>query len=114
VARVKIRLVLFPDYVSICSALSFSPKLEMFLEENKAEIDAVWYNGTPNLIPSIPKEDGIITLVRASSRMYCSEKELAEACEKSGFICFFNDALIEGGGHRDFSSLVKAIEEFSS
>src|SRR3989344_2723867 len=87
--NMKIRLLLFPYYVTPESARTFSPVFFAELDRLGVEIKPEWWNGMLEGIKPSPSDKP--TIVRASSQMKCDETELALRCEKLGFFLFYND-----------------------
>jgi hypothetical protein len=100
-------MFLFPKYVSVATALLYSPFLKRLLNHYKAEVVGKGYHGN---VKSLPDNNigYTATFVRASSRMKCSETLLAKICEERGFLCFYDDQLITSTERKSTMDLLKA------
>lgn len=85
----EVKVFLFPDYVNLMSTMGQSKKLFQFLEEQGIGPKEEYQGGT---LESLPTDGSVI--IRASSRMSCSKKELLERCKKLGHFVFYNDCLL--------------------
>ena len=85
-----IRVFLYPASLLIAGVKIGSPDIFRFLEEHGAEFEVENWDGTLSLIP-----DGPPALIRASTRMRCSRKELALACAARGHLAFYENAIVE-------------------
>lgn len=102
----KMKMYLYPGYVSLASARAYSPRLFEFLE-NMVELEAVRWNGS---LTSLPTDEPI--MVRASSRLPCSLEDLALRCEELGHFVYYDDQLLLTDGSYTREGLIESAQRF--
>jgi hypothetical protein len=112
----RVRMYLFPGYVTVSSARRFSPKFFQWLEEQGVEIVPMGFDDSN--LRSIENDEPAI--VRASSVMQCSMYQLLAYCNDHGHLLFYNDMCpsmqtdlhMQRGDSDEFAVLVAAAEQF--
>ncbi len=92
----KIKVLLFPNYVQLGSLMHTSPALYRFLEENGVELEEVRWNGRLDSLP--PRGEHV--LVRASSKLPYETQwdQLGSRCLQLGHLCFYDDQFVSMDG----------------
>ena len=103
----KVKMLLFPSYVSLASARDYSPQLFRFLRERGVELEADEWDGTTNSIP----QEGLV-IVRASTKMRCDSVTLGRVCEALGHFVFYDDRVLLGNGEYSHDQLLGNAQEF--
>lgn len=103
----KVKMYLYPSYVALGSAESYSPRLFQFLEEQGVELEGVPWDGTLEGLPT-----GEPVIIRSSSRMHCSPAALAQRCEQLGHLAYYDDNLILPTGDHTHEGLLDATARF--
>ena len=116
----KTKVLLYPSYVTFASIWQDSNQFYEALGGDRAfgdglkepqDFEHVQWDGT---IESIPTGERVI--IRSSSKIDCSEKDLARFAADHGHFLFWNDRFIDGSGEyhesdRLVSEGVKFMEE---
>lgn len=103
----KIKMYLHPGYVDLNSAFGNSPReFYSLLAGRGIEIEEKHWDGT---LITIPNDEPV--MVRASTMMKCSWKDLAELCVKLGHFLFYDGYAIGEDGSGKFG-LVEEAEKF--
>jgi len=89
----RVKVFLFPEYIHLDRVEFGSPTLWQILKEQGIELEEMRWGGT---LDSLPKDEPV--LVRGSSMMACSWKELAHHCRKPGHFVFYDDQLVQHNG----------------
>ena len=102
----KVKMFLYPNYVTLQSAQTFSPNLFQFLEEEGVELEEAYWDGT---LDGIPKQPAI---VRASKKMECSPATFARRCQELGHLPYYDDRLILVNGDESGTRLIESAIRF--
>lgn len=116
----KVPLFLFPLYVDVQSAMSFSPLLKEFLNSRGVELVAVHWNGRCD---DLPWDTKMLFMVRVSTMMRGPELlrleapknvwgEISRRCTEHGHFCFYNDQLVLENSELVSEGLLEAAEKF--
>lgn len=103
----KVKMCFYPNYVSVASAGGCSPLLFEYLEKEGVELEGKRWNGT---IDGLPQHEFVI--VRSSSKMHCSDVELAKRCEELGHLVYYDDRLLLPTGEYTSEALFEATAKF--
>lgn len=98
------KVYLFPGYVCLHSAETFSPTIFAHLEQKKIALEEYHWDGTLESLPTKP------SLVRASSVMKYGWDALAQKCRELGHFCFYDDQLV-GSDLEVIAELEKFLEK---
>lgn len=101
------KILTFPNYVTLGSAMFYSPQFWELLKTNKVILEQIDWDGT---LEDIPDNEPVI--IRASTQMLCETDELTELASECGHLVFHDDELVTEDGYEDTDLLIEAGLEF--
>lgn len=101
------QMLLFPGYVSLASARTYSPRLFRVLKEREVPIEVVRWDGTTS---GVPTKHPVI--IRASTKMMCDPADLASIANQHGHFVYYDDKVLLPNGSFTSDQLEGKLIEF--